>query len=166
MKVKWKRWRRCWAEESIYCVLLPYLVSVFQWAPPDHDGAATFSCCASKATPCRNPEINWEKNLVPLKPQGILLLTSLKPGFHRIYLFKEEWSPLITIYLLCPSASAVGDLEHSCSVSGSAVAVYLLLFLAQLSMLSERCASLPLCKWPFNELVKDLNYPRTWEKAF
>lgn len=88
------------------------------------------------------------------------------PGFHRIYLFKEEWSPLITIYLLCPSASAVGDLEHSCSVSGSAVAVYLLLFLAQLSMLSERCASLPRRKWPFNELVKDLNYPRTWEKAF
>lgn len=120
----------------------------------------------SKATPCRNPETNWEKNLLPLKSWGILLLLSLKPGFHLIYLFKEEWSLLTTIYLFCPSATAVGDLKHSCSVSGRAVAVYLLLFLAQLSVLSERCASLPRCKWPFDELVKDLNYPRTWEKAF
>jgi len=45
-------------------------------------------------------------------------------------------------------------------------AVYLLLFLAQLSVLGERCDSQPHHKWPFNELVKDLNYPRTCEKAF
>lgn len=92
-------------------------------------------------------------------------MTSLKPGFHLIYLFKEEWSPLATIYLFCLSATAVSDLEHSCSVSGSAVAVYLLPFLAQLSVLSERCGSPPRRKWPFNELVKDLNYPRIREKA-
>lgn len=33
----------------------------------------------SKATSCRKPETNWEKNMVPLKSRGILLLTSLKP---------------------------------------------------------------------------------------
>lgn len=65
-----------------------------------------------------------------------------------------------------PSAAAVGAHKLLHSVSGGVDAVYFLLFLAQLSVLSERCASRPHRKWPFNELVKDLNYPRTWEKAF
>lgn len=37
------------------------------------------------------------------------------------------------------------------------------LFTSILSVLSERCTSLPHRKWPFNELVEDLNYPRTWK---
>lgn len=156
-----KHWGRCQAKA---CMLLLCLFSnELHWTVMDQ---LPIHIAPSKATPCRNPETNWEKNLVPLKSRGILLLTSLKPWFCLIYLLKEEWSQLSTMYLFCPSATAVGDLEHWCSVSGSAVAVYLLLFLAQLSVLSERCASLPRRKWPFNELVKDLNYPRTWEKAF
>lgn len=83
-----------------------------------------------------------------------------------MYLFKEELSPLATVYPVCRSTAAVGAHQRLCSVSGGADAGYSLLFLAQLSVLSERCASLPRCKWPFNELVKDLNYPRTREEAF
>ena len=83
-----------------------------------------------------------------------------------MYLFKKELSPLTTIHPFRPSATTVGAHKRLRSMSGGADAVYLLLFLAQLSVLSERCASLPHCKWPFNELVKNLNHPRTWEKAF
>lgn len=121
----------------------------------------------SKAPPCRNPlELTERKNLAPLKSLGILPPSSRKPGFHLIDLFKEELSPLITLHAFRPSAAAVGAHKLLHSVSGGVDAVYLLLFLAQLSVLSERCASRPHRKWPFNELVKDLNYPRTWEKAF
>lgn len=82
--------------------------------------------------------------------------------FHLIYLFKLELSPPYTDLLL--PFCHLFLLRNISAVSHGADAVYLLLFLACLSVLSDRCASLPHHKWPFNELVKDLNYPRTWEK--
>lgn len=109
---------------------------------------------------------NWEKNLISLKVLGILPLTSLKPGFHLIYLFKKEVRLLSAIHPFLPLHHHCGHPQTLRSVWDGADAAYLLLFQARLSMLSERCTSRPHCKWPFNELVKDLNYPRTWEKAF